>query len=95
MKYQPVIVIGGVTHKIKTPYEGASYADVLEMVCPHCGEELRVQGTGRRITSRDTYAASALCVACETVVGELRLKVDTLFGLEEDEAVFRLGVKIY
>lgn len=92
---KPILVIDGKKHKVVPPYEGASYANVPDIVCPHCGKDLQVQGTGKRISGHDTYVAGAVCTACDKLVGELRLKVSTIFGLEEDEAVFRLGVKIY
>ena len=87
--------MGGKTFKVKQPYEGASYANVPDAKCPHCSEELVIQGTGKHIASYDTYAAMAICVKCEKPVGEIQAKVNTLFGLEEDERVFSMGVKIY
>ena len=85
----------GKKHRVKPPYEGAAYANVPDQDCPHCAKPLQVQGTGKRIASRDTYAANAICTSCEKPVGELQVKVNTLFGLEEDERVFSMGVKIY
>jgi hypothetical protein len=65
--------------------------------CPGChAEPFRVQGTGRRIAADDrAYEADAVCLACSQIVGTLRVEVNTLFGLREDGAVFRSGVKIY
>ena len=91
----PVLMMKGKKVKVKVPYEGAAYTDVPEHVCPCCGEPLQVQGTGKRIASFDTYAAVAVCTACDRPVGELQVKVNTLFGLEEDERVFAQGAKIY
>jgi hypothetical protein len=34
-------------------------------------------------------------MGCGARLGMLRVKVNTLFGLEEDERVFSMGVKIY
>jgi len=92
---KPVLILGDKRHKVKTPYEGASYADVPDVECPHCKKPLQVQGTGKRIAGHDIYRAPAICTACEKLVGELEVKVNTLFGLEEDERVFSMGVKIY
>jgi hypothetical protein len=89
------LMMDGVKHKVVPPYEGASHADVPGQNCPHCKKELRVQGTGKHIKSFDTYASVGICVACEKPVGEIQAKVNTLFGLEEDERVFSMGVKIY
>ena len=65
--------------------------------CPTCrAEPFRVQGTGKRIAADDrAYEADAVCLACTQFIGTLRVEVNTLFGLREDEAVFRSGVKIY
>lgn len=85
----------GSTHKVKLPYEGASYAEIPDMKCPHCHEDLTVQGTGKHIASHDTYAADAICVKCKKFVGELQAKVNTLFGIEEDQRVFSMGIRIF
>jgi len=70
---------------------------VAEGKCPTCGAEpFRVRGTVPRIADDDrAYEAEAWCLACSASVGKLRVEVSTLFGLREDEAVLRLGVKIY
>lgn len=61
-----------------------------DVPCPHCkATPLRVQGTGKRIASHDTYAAEAVAMCCDRHVGEIRAQVSTLFGLEEDERVAR------
>ncbi len=54
------------------------------------------QGTGRRPSVDDrAYEADAVSACCSKAVGTLRLEVSTLFGVREDEAVARLGVRIY
>ena len=59
-----------------------------------CG--FKVQGTGRRPSEDDrAYEADAVAACCGQRVGLLRLEVSTLFGVREDEAVARLGVRIY
>jgi hypothetical protein len=70
---------------------------IADGCCPTChAVPFRVQGTGRRIAADDrAYEADAVCLACTQIVGTLRVEVNTLFGLREDEAVFRSGVKIY
>ena len=92
---KPIIVIDGTPHKVVPPYSGAEYADVPDVDCPKCSEPLQVQGAGKHIVEYDTYASTAVCTKCHEAVGELRLKVNTLFGLEEDERVFSMGIKIY
>jgi hypothetical protein len=64
---------------------------VADGCCPSCrAAPFRVQGTGRRIAADDrAHEADAVCLACRKIVGTLRVEVNTLFGLREDEAVFR------
>lgn len=59
-----------------------------------CGHAA-VVGGGKYVETRDTYAAVALCQKCGKRVGTFRAKVDTLFGIEEDERVYGMGIKIY
>lgn len=70
---------------------------VVDGACPHCkATPLKVAGHGRRISSDDrAYEADGSCVACVVFVGVIRAETNTLFGLREDEAVSRLGVRIY
>jgi hypothetical protein len=90
-----VLVMGNRKIRLKQPEEGVAKVEVPKEVCPHCKENLVVAGGGKRIKNHDTYAAPAVCLACNHWVGELELKVSTLFGLEEDERVFSMGFKIY
>lgn len=55
--------------------------------CPECfTDPFRVRGTGGRIAADDrAYEADAVCLACMRSVGTLRVEVNTLFGLREDE----------
>lgn len=77
---------------VKLRQEGdAGVAD--EPIC-ECGSK-SCAGHGRRIENRDTYAADASCLRCGKPVGIIRVRVNTLFGIEEDERVARMGVRIY
>jgi hypothetical protein len=87
--------------KAKEPFPGADHA-VVEGVCPGCGHQepegggFKAAGTGRRISSDDrAYEADAVALCCEKHVGTLRLEPNTFFGIREDEAITRLGIKIY
>ena len=58
-----------------------------------CRETL-VHGTGRRIKGddpSDTYESDARCCNCGSPRGRLEAKLNTLFGLREDEAVLCSG----
>lgn len=70
---------------------------VADGTCPKCGHEpFHVQGANQRIASDDrAYESDARCVACKAFVGVLRQETETLFGLREDEAMSRLGIRIY
>jgi hypothetical protein len=88
--------------KLKTvaciePFEGADHAVVVGTLCFGCGTSpFKVAGTGRRIAPDDrAYEADAVSLCCKTGVGVLRVETGTLFGLREDEAVLRMGVRIY
>ena len=77
----------GKTYKAKQPYPHADH--VTAELC--CG---KIQGIGQRIADHDTYEADARCV-CGKQVGILRVKLSTIFGLEEDERVLRGRVRVY
>lgn len=62
--------------------------------CPACNTN-GVRLGARTIESRDTYVMPAVCDGCGEPSGEVRLKVDTLFGLEEDEAVLLGRARVY
>lgn len=81
--------------KLALPKHAASGVDVPNEKCPHCAVPLRVGGAKKRIGGHDFYTAEAGCLNCGTFVGELRLYVSTLFGLEEDERVLSGRVKVY
>jgi hypothetical protein len=84
-------------HRAIVPYEDAGHVLVPGMLCPTCRiEPLRVKGTGKYVESSNTYAAHAVCAEnCGAHLGTLRVQVNTLFGIEEDERVFASGIKIY
>lgn len=67
--------------------------------CPRCREAapagLCVRGDGRRVESRDTFVANASAVPCGCAVGVLRVRVSTIFGLEEDEVVLNGPWRVY
>jgi hypothetical protein len=74
---------------------GASDATLPGVACPACKvEPLVVHGFGRR-HDYDTFYADAMCMQCRARVGELRVKVSTLFGISEDEAVLQGRCRLY
>lgn len=63
-------------------------AAVLAPPAPEAGCRVRLIGSRER---RDGWDGKAECVRCRTVIGELSVRVDTLFGTEEDRAVLGLA----
>ena len=81
--------------KCKLPHDGAVAVDV-ELACPGCKvEPMAVRTDEREIEGHDTYVGTAYCCACKTVVGQLRVKMSTVFGLEEDERVLNGRPRVY
>lgn len=85
----------GSVRQVPTPADGATSVHVPGK-CPSCGaSEFRVSGGEQSIDGHDTYAAPARCLDCHARVGQLRVKVNTLFGLEEDERVLNGRARVY
>ena len=66
--------------------------------CPGCSpraEEIRVRGTGISRRTHDACIAAAVCASCGGKMGEIVARVDTIFGLEEDERVLRGRPRVY
>lgn len=89
------VEIDGVTHKAPIPGDRPHLE--LDMACPRCAAPapLRVAGKGRHIESHDTYAADGFALCCRAPIGTIRTVVETLFGLEEDEAVLEGRPRVY
>lgn len=70
---------------------------VASGICPGCGTEpFLVQGHGRsRHGSAHTYRAGATAKCCGDSVGFIFAQPETLFGLEEDEAVLNGRARVY
>lgn len=92
------VTIADVVHKAAPPFDGADHAvveGIKECVWCKAPAPFKIAGAGRRIESHDTYAADAVAVCCKSWVGTLRVQVDTLFGIEEDERVLRGRCRVY
>jgi len=92
---------GAETRSVKAPPRDEVFA-IAEGACPYCGASpFRVGGTGKHIAAgdegHDTYVARAKCAsaACGREVGVLVARVDTIFGLEEDERVTAGPWRVY
>jgi hypothetical protein len=72
----------------KLPHEGAKFVEVA-YPCSECGS-FQVAGVQSTIVrGHDTYRSKAVCVGCGHACGELEAKVETIFGLAEDELVMQ------
>lgn len=68
---------------------------VVEGACPHCkATPFRARGNGMQ-RGHDTYTADATCVDCGKFVGRLVVTMNTLFGLDEDEAMLNGRPRVY
>lgn len=74
------------------PADGQPFA-IAAGACPGCSATpFRVRGLKRRRDQNDRdYVADAVCCDCAAPVGLLRARMDTFFGLAEDEAVLEYG----
>ena len=83
----------------KQPHENADRVIVENGACPKCKlAPLVCRGRGMTIdpnASHDTYRADATCCGCDAPVGVLRVKVSTIFGIEEDERVLNGRCRVY
>jgi hypothetical protein len=84
---------GGRVITATRPHEGAQAVDTSE-TCPTCSEPLRAFG-GDTAHDYDTYSAAAFCLACRNRIGTIKVKVSTLFGIEEDIAVLNGRCRVY
>lgn len=63
--------------------------------CPACGTvEPAIRGTGITHHDHDTYYARAVARCCGSVFS-IETKVDTVFGIEEDERVLNGRPRVY
>ncbi len=76
-----------------------SYGNFAEAegACPGCkADPFYIQGGGRIRISDDTYRANGRCRNCDDAVGYIFAKVETIFGLEEDEnMLLRSRCRVY
>jgi hypothetical protein len=68
----------------------------VKLACPKCGTSpVRAVGQGIVETTHDTYVARAISLCCREPLGDMRTTVDTIFGIEEDEAVLNGRPRVY
>lgn len=68
----------------------------VDGACPGCAAEpFLIKGHGARRHDERTHRAGARCVSCDDPVGYVYARVDTIFGLEEDERVLHGRCRVY
>ena len=86
------------TYSCTLPYPDAAAAEVKGVAsCPYCATKpFLAGGSGMSATPCGRgWVAHAGCVSCRAHVGTLTVWTNTLFGVEEDQRVSRMGVKIF
>lgn len=84
------------TRTVAPPERGARHA-VANGACPACAAEpFLVAGDGIRIADDDRHwEADGLCLACKAVVGLVRVRAETIFGLRMDREVLEGRPRVY
>lgn len=98
----------GPRRECKQPYENARHV-LAAGRCPKCDdylcdpaagiafvEHFKVAGGTPNASSDDrAWECTAVCLACNAVVGTLRVEPGTLFGVSEDERVLNGKWRVY
>lgn len=81
--------------RYRLPYANADYVVPSEPVaCPACKKTMvQLQG-GEMTHDHDTYDANVHC-SCGAKLGQLRVEVSTIFGIEEDGRVLHGRCRVY
>ena len=61
----------------------------------HCGGEHLTARGGDPTIDYDTYTSKAVCAVCGDHLGTLTVRVNTLFGIEEDQRVLNGRARVY
>ena len=79
------------------PFDNCTHVEAASGKCPSCGASpLKLHATQQEVYSFDTYRGIARCACCNAKVGgHLEVRIDTLFGIEEDERVIHGRCRVY
>jgi hypothetical protein len=96
MKVYLLPVDGAARMRCVQPYEGSAYVDVVDTLCPVCNKALAVAGTSMHPSQDDrAWESDAYSTCCKEYIGELRVEMNTLFGVREDAAVLSGRCRVY
>lgn len=85
----------GKTYAGRTPYLNAPFAVIANAPPCKCGEdEVRVYSKSPTI-NHDKVTGDAFCRYCDAPAGRLTAKVETIFGIEEDQNVLNGRCRVY
>jgi hypothetical protein len=86
----------GAVLKVSVPFDGADHA-IAEGACIACGAAaFKIGGSGRRASADDrAWESDGYALCCRAPVGLIRVEMNTLFGVREDEAVLRGRCRVY
>ena len=86
----------GGTRSLRQPYEGADYliASNGDPTCYRCGTVFKLR-VPRYRTEHDRYIGAGRCVSCDADLGTVTVRVDTIFGIEEDRRVLDGRCRVY
>jgi hypothetical protein len=78
------------------PHAACAHVEA-DVDCHGCERKgpLEIVGTGNVVRGFDTYTTQAKTLCCGAVLGELRVTVSTIFGIEEDERVLNGRARVY
>ena len=79
------VYIDGKAYHATEAYPGAEHVTAENAPACECGA--RTFYGGPVVENYDTIEADAYCASCKAKRGRIVVKVDTLFGIEEDRAV--------
>ncbi len=93
------VTIGGKVYPAMLPQPSAEYVVVhlpagVHDSCRDADRIIMVSG-GDTTHDHDTYTAPAWCRTCDEHVGTIRVKVSTIFGIEEDARVLNGRCRVY
>jgi hypothetical protein len=87
----------GSSRRASVPYAGCEFVIVNNSECPNSKcRGYSVRGNGKnRVQSQYDEEEDAVCAACFTPRGRIHVKLDTLFGRDEDNRVLNGRCRVY
>ncbi|TMQ09574.1 MAG: hypothetical protein E6J90_14075 [Deltaproteobacteria bacterium] len=88
-----VVIDAGDRQHVATIAECGEYVTIA--ACPSChAAQPQIRGTGITHHDHNTYYARAVAQCCGAAL-RMETRVDTIFGIEEDERVLRGRARVY